>query len=97
MQPDHFRQFIQSIQSMGVVHHILWDLPKDLYQKLLNDLGYNITSHACMAVILPELKAGFIFFKGREGKFMFMTTLAENGDIVTHINPKNVFQVGPEE
>jgi hypothetical protein len=81
---------------MNICHAITWHLEKSKWQEMLDNLGYNMTSLSCMLVYMPEIKVGFVFFKGREGKFMFMT--AHDGDKITpYVHPSNVFKLRDDE
>lgn len=97
-----FAAFVQTLQKMGVQHTIRWQLPKEKWQKRLDDLGYNMTSLACCEVLIDNTNTGFVFFNGRDGKFMFTTT-HNNGDlssddVTVHISPENpVFLINEDE
>lgn len=97
MNTEDFARFIRVVHDFKIEHSIHWSLSKERWQDLITNLGYNMTSLACMEVVFTKTQTGFVFFKGREGKFMFMVDHKPDGTMVTHIDPANVFLIGENE
>lgn len=97
MNQNHFEHFIRVVQDFKIEHSIHWSLSKERWQDLIISLGYNMTSLSCMEVVFTKTQTGFVFFKGRDGAFMFMVDHKPDGTMVHHVDPSNVFQIGEDE
>jgi hypothetical protein len=59
-----FGRFISSLRESHVSHTIKWELPKEEFQSLISNAGFNITSLGCASIYLAEDDCYYVFCKG---------------------------------